>query len=448
MKTFLVSILTFFMILSAHPAFAQLSFAILPIETRGEVSEETREIAESALYQNLIDTRKYKIIERSRLESILEEQSFQMTGATDETEAVEIGKILGVEKLIASRLYWKDENQPAMSFSIIDVATAEVELSREMSFANYRVDSLARFCASYIVREYPLLGDVIGEAKGIIVVGLGKNHGIRVGDRLFVARREELVADDGEILFQDINRIGTLRVTKVGPARSMTTILSVKDDAVTIVKHDLVSPEPIPKNDPFISIEPLLGNVKKGRLVLDDDMQNRKYLSPNSNNAEDYMNGQLHLDATHLTAGHCYAYYPAPFDRLDNFIMEGTVEFQPIAEKYNKFSVVFRSRGDYTSSDNYNFYWNDEGSFAVYIWQLSNPFELVPLQATPSINRGESVNTFRIVAYGSKVDCYINDEFVTAFEDESLEKGQIGFMTGSYSYVTIDDFKIWEAVKN
>ncbi|MCP4402517.1 MAG: hypothetical protein GY801_35080, partial [bacterium] len=217
MKTRLSSILTLFILLSAVPAFAQISFAILPVETTGEVSDETREIAESALYQNMIDTRKYKIIERSRLESILEEQSFQMTGATDETEAVEIGKILGVEKLLASRLYWRDENQPAMSFSIIDVATAEVELSRELSFANYRVDALARFCASHIVREYPLLGDVLGEAKGIIVVGLGKNHGIRVGDRLFAARKEELVDDDGEVLFQEINRVGTLRVTKVGP---------------------------------------------------------------------------------------------------------------------------------------------------------------------------------------------------------------------------------------
>ena len=448
MKMFVSSIIVLFVLFSGiSEGFAQISFAILPIETKGEVSEETREIAESALYQNLIDTHRYKIIERGRLESILEEQSFQMTGAADETEAVEIGKILGVEKLIASRLYWKDENQPAISFSIINVATAEVELSRELSFANYRVDSLARFCASHIVREYPLLGDVIGEAKGIIVVGLGKNHGLKVGDRLFVARKEELVADDGEVLFQDLNRIGTLRVTKVGAARSTTQILSLTDEELRIAKHDLVSPEPIPKNDPFISIEPLLGNIEKGRLLLDDDMQSRKYLSPSYNNSDDYRDGKLHLDATHLTAGHCYAYYPTPFDRLDDFIMEGTVEFQPITEKYNKVSVAFRSRGDYTSSDNYNFYWNDEGSFAVYIWQLSNPFELVPLQATPTLNRGESVNTFRIVAYGSKVDCYINNEFVTAFEDETLEKGQIGFMAGSYSYMTIDDVKIWEAVK-
>ncbi|MCP4396373.1 MAG: hypothetical protein GY801_03545, partial [bacterium] len=277
--------------------------------------------------------------------------------------------------------------------------------------------------------------------------GLGKNHGIRVGDRLFAARKEELVDDDGEVLFQEINRVGTLRVTKVGPSRSQTKVLALKDKDVNIEKYDLVSPEPIPKNDPFISAEPLLGNVEKGKLILDDDMQSRKYLSPNYNNSENYIDGNLHLDGTQLTAGHSYAYYPAPFDRLEDFIMEGTVEFQPITEKYNKFSVVFRSRGDYNNSDNYNFYWNDEGSFAVYTWQLSNPFELVQLQATPALNRGDSVNTFRIVAYGSKVDCYLNDEFVTAFEDESLEKGQIGFMASSYSYVTIDEFKIWRAVK-
>jgi hypothetical protein len=446
-KTYVLIVVILGLVVSSSNAFAQISFAILPMEAKGNVSAEDREEAESYLYQYLIESRKYKIIERGRIEEIMKEQSFQMTGATDRVKAVEIGKVLGVEKLIASTIYLKIQNQFAMKVSVIDVTTAEVEFSKEISLYNYRPSDLAKFCTSYIVAEYPLLGEILGKAKDIIVVNLGRNHGLKTGDRLFVARKEVLVDDNGEVLFQGVNRIGILRVTKLDAVRSQTEILSLEDPNNAFEKHDLVSPEPIPKKEPLISPEPLLPDVVKGKLLLDDDMEQRKYLSPANNAGEAYIGGKLHLNATQLTVGHVYCYYPIPFDNLENFVIEGVVEFQPIKEKYNKFSVVFRKNGPYQSSNCYNFYWHNQGEFAVYQWRLANPFEIVPLQSSPAINRGESQNTFRVVAYGSKFDCYLNDQFVTGFEDETLEKGSIGFMVETYGYATVDNVKIWEAVK-
>ncbi|MBD3308534.1 hypothetical protein GF339_19060 [candidate division KSB3 bacterium] len=441
----LVTVVVFLM--CGGTALAQISFAILPIEAKGGVAETNREEAESSLYQYLTESKKYKIIERSRIEEIMEEQAFQMTGATDQAKAVQIGKILGVEKLLASKLYLKAEDQLALSFSVIDVATAEVEFSREVSSYDYSAADHARFCASYIIAEYPLLGSILGQVKDIIVVNLGKNHGLEVGDRLFVARREQLVDEDGEILFQEINRVGILKVTRLDAVRAQTQAVSLNDPENRFQKEDLVSPEPIPHREAILWTEPLLADVVKGELLLDDDMEQRKYLSPTYNNTDDYINGELHLDASHKTSGHVYCYYPIPFDMLENIIIEGVMEFQPIEGHYNRFNVVLRNNGEYHSSDSYNFYWHDEGGFAVYRWRLSNPFDLVELQASPAIHRGEARNTFRIVAYGSKFDWYLNDEFVIGFDDEFLEKGRVGFMVDSGGYATVDDVKIWEAVK-
>ncbi|GAK51567.1 hypothetical protein U14_02812 [Candidatus Moduliflexus flocculans] len=436
------------MCLLSVPAFAQISFAILPMETRGDINDVTKETAESALYQHLIGAKKYRILERSRIEEILKEQAFQSTGATDESEVVEIGKILGVEKLLTSTLYLKGENQYAISASVIDVATAQVEFSREFSYTNYLVEDIARVCAANLIAEYPLLSELVGKAGEVFVVGLGKNHGIKEGDRLFVARRE-IVKDDetGEVLFQQINRIGTLRVTKVDAVRSMTKILALEQPENPPLKGDLVSPEPVPKRDVMVASEPLLSTIAKGKLLLEDNMETRQYLSPTFNEGKSYLNGKLHLNGTKLTAGQVYCYYPSPFESLENIIMEGDVEFQPIESQYNRFSVVIRNRNDYLNSDSYNFYWNDEGGIAVYQWRLANPFEIVPLQSSPIVKRGDSLNTFRIVAYGAKFDFYLNDEFIAGFEEETLEKGRIGFMVESYGYVTIDNVNVWEAVK-
>ena len=91
-------------------------------------------------------------------------------------------------------------------------------------------------------------------------------------------------------------------------------------------KDDLVSPEPIPRKEETISQTPLLTDVKKGKLLLDDDMKKNKHLSPNKSTGDAYSGGRLHLNATHLDKYHAYVFYGAPLDNAENFIFEGKVK--------------------------------------------------------------------------------------------------------------------------
>jgi hypothetical protein len=72
---------------------------------------------------------------------------------------------------------------------------------------------------------------------------------------------------------------------------------------------------------------------------------------------------------------------------------------------------------------------------------------IIPLQTTPYLNRGAKKNRFKIVAYNSKFDLYINDQFIAGFEHELLEKGAIGFKVSFMSYVIVSGVRVWEAVK-
>lgn len=436
-----------FLILISCNSFAQLSFAILPIGIRGSISVEDREAAESALYQHLIESGKYRIIERSRIKQILEEQRLQSSGATDQDKAVEIGKILGVDKLITSNMYMKGSNY-AINFTVIDIATAQVEYSFEESSSNHSASSHGRFCAADIIERYSLIGKILGKSGDIYVVNLGTNHGLAEGDRLFVARNELLKGDDGSILFQEYKRLGTLQVTKLNPARAQAQVKHLLNSSIAFQKDDLISPEPIPKKDPVKSTTKLIDNITKGALLLDDDMKKKKWLSPASNLGEAYINGKLHLNAGNLTSGHAYCFYPVPFDKLENFIMEGEVTFTNITDKYNKINVVFRSDGKYGGGDTYSFYWHDEGEFGIYKFRTGNVFKLLPLQACPALHRGEATNTFRIEALGPQFQFYINDIFLIAVEDEYFEKGYVGFWADSKCYSIIDNVKIWEAIQN
>lgn len=401
-KLFIFSVIIFLLAFNGQ-AFCQTSFAILPMEVRGDVKPEKVEGAMSNLYQVLVNSKKYWIIDRDHVEAVLGEQSFQISGVTDSKDTVKLGKLLNVDKLVITSIYMKSADQFAINLSVVDITTGQAEFYKEITRLNYTPADHGRFCASAIIFQYPLLGSIEGVIKDIVIVNIGENQGMKSGDRLFVARKEELKGNNGEILFQEYKRIGTLEIITVDNKRSKARLKSLVNSSESFAKADLVSPEPIPKKEPLVSQTLLLGDVEKGKLILDDDMDNVKYLSVTNGPGDSYIDGKLHLNAVHKKSGHAYSFYPRPFNRLENFIFEGEIEFLATKNKYNKVSVVIRSIHDYPLNNSYHFFFNNDGKYEVYLsinGTKSN--QIIPLQSTLYLNRGISKNKFRIVAYDSK----------------------------------------------
>ena len=69
--------------------------AVLDLEAVGVSKVESYTITDR-LRSELVKTGAFIIVERSKMNAILEEQGFQMTGCTSEECAVEAGKLLGV----------------------------------------------------------------------------------------------------------------------------------------------------------------------------------------------------------------------------------------------------------------------------------------------------------------------------------------------------------------
>jgi hypothetical protein len=445
-KTLIISTFCFLVLLSAN-AYCETSFAIMPMEVRGDVKPEKVEEAISSLYKVLIDSGRYRIVDREHVKSVLNEQSFQMSGLTSKQETAKIGKLLNVDKLIAISMYMKKTDQFALNLRVIDIAGGEAEFYREVYRENYTLGDLGRFCAAHIIGNYPLLGKIEAVLNDVIIVNVGENNGVKDGSRLFVARKEVLRSNTGEILFQEYKRIGTLQVIGVDSTRSKAKVQKIQKNGESFVKGDIVSPEPLPKKKTLISETPLLAGIEKGKLILDDDMQQNKYLSVKNSQGEAYVDGRLQLNSLQRKAGHAYCFYPRPYDQLENIIFEGDVEFLETKNKYNKADVVFRSNTEYgVNHYAYSFFFNNDGSYEVNLSISGSNNQLIPLQSTPYLNRGAKKNHFRIVAYESRFDLYLNDNFISGFEHEMLEKGAVGFMASFGSYIAVSNVKIWEAI--
>ncbi len=424
---------------------AETSFGILPMVSKN-VSRDNIDEATTALYENLISSKKYSIVNRKEIKKVLREQAFQMTGATSQRKKSQMGRILGIEKIISLSMYAKGKKNKAINLSVIDVETGQVEFTREIYEKNSGAKALGRYTAAAIINEYPLISNVLGKAGNSIIVNMGSRHGLESGDRLFVARHELLRDAKGKIIFKETKRIALLRVTHTGPRRAKTKIIRLMKTGTRIQPGDLVSKEPIPKQAPKISHSPLIQNYRKGKLIIDDNMRSEKLLSVIRNHGRAYKSGALHMNSTANNTGHAYCYYSAPADNLADFILQGEFEFQQIKSGYyNKINIAFCSNADYTHENGYALFFNNIGQYEIDVFKQGSVFSLVSIRNTHLLKRGVGeTNRFKIVAKDSRFDIYLNGKFLIGFEDYTFEKGAIGFKVNWGGYVTIDDVEIWK----
>ena len=76
----------------------------------------------------LFKTKHFKVIEREMMQEVLKEQGFQQSGCTTDECMVEIGRLIGVEKIIGGSIS-KVGNVYSVSSRIVNVETGEIEKS-------------------------------------------------------------------------------------------------------------------------------------------------------------------------------------------------------------------------------------------------------------------------------------------------------------------------------
>jgi len=108
------------------------SAAVFPVQARGVDSNSVR-IIEDALSNSLMQTGKLRLLERSQMETVLREQGFQSTGTCDGSEcAVQVGKILGIQKGVVSSLGLLGRTW-VLNARMVDIETGEILVSTQRS---------------------------------------------------------------------------------------------------------------------------------------------------------------------------------------------------------------------------------------------------------------------------------------------------------------------------
>ncbi len=101
------------------------SIAVLPLHSNG-ISPSEALVLTDELRSVMVQSAKYTVVERNNMESILKEQGFQMSGCTSSECAVEAGKLLGVQKMVAGSVGKLGEIYN-INLRLFDVATGKID---------------------------------------------------------------------------------------------------------------------------------------------------------------------------------------------------------------------------------------------------------------------------------------------------------------------------------
>ena len=122
--TFLV-ILSTFLILFAQSQITTI--AVLDFEGLG-IDATTAKALTNRIRTELVKTGIYQVVERGKMDDILKEQGFQLSGCTSEACLVEAGQLLGVEKMLAGSIS-KVGNIYSVELRLIDIESGIIEKS-------------------------------------------------------------------------------------------------------------------------------------------------------------------------------------------------------------------------------------------------------------------------------------------------------------------------------
>lgn len=127
MKRIYVCLIALFLFNAMAAQDEKLRIAVFdPTSSGTSIDEGTKIAIREIVSSTIVNTGKHSIVERSLLEKVMQEQSFYNSGAVDDSQMTEIGKLAGANKIIVS-VVTLTGGRNMLSIKMIDVQTANVE---------------------------------------------------------------------------------------------------------------------------------------------------------------------------------------------------------------------------------------------------------------------------------------------------------------------------------
>lgn len=212
----------------------RLSLTVLPFEQKGEIPESSL-FFQDGLIDALVDQNRFRLVERDKLDAILQEQKLSRTKLIDPGTALRLGKLVAAQTILTGSII---ETRTGIEIvaRMIDTETSDILATSDV-YGEVKelpeIGELAEGMAVKFHREFPLLDGIVIQRKGNEIftdMGKGKIKPLR---RLIVYHEVPIKHPiTGKTLGSDNQIRGHARVSQVVPDMSKAEIISGEPSAI------------------------------------------------------------------------------------------------------------------------------------------------------------------------------------------------------------------------
>jgi TolB-like protein len=209
-----------------------LTLAVLPFQGKGE-SQNYVEAATDKMVTQLVELRRFKVIERAKLEEVLQEQTLQVSGVVDEKTAVDVGRVAGADAIVLGNVSVIGPST-TVSARVIDTKSSEVIVAKNMRAERTDLEDVEKMIESVaimIYNELPLVqGSVINKEGNVMYIDVGSDKRIRRGSRCVAFREVGDLLDPitGAVIDKKVKMLGEVQVEEVLEKASKVELVKVE----------------------------------------------------------------------------------------------------------------------------------------------------------------------------------------------------------------------------
>jgi TolB-like protein len=198
---------------------SRLSIAVMRLDAKGE-AEEYQDLLSEKMVTQLVNLRRFRVIERSALDKILQEQALGVSGVVDEATAVQIGKVAGADAIVFGSINVSDR-YGKVTARVISVETSETIVAEEADTDRPNIKNMEKITEQVAVGIYnamPLVeGNIIGVEAEDIYIDIGGNVGLRKGTKCIAFSAGDPIVHPvtGEVIGQKNKKLAELVVSQV-----------------------------------------------------------------------------------------------------------------------------------------------------------------------------------------------------------------------------------------
>jgi len=207
---------------------ARLAVAVVRFDRQGRPLDWN---LEERLTEALLGVKRFTLIEKIKIEEVMKEQAFSLTGAVDSASAVRVGKLLGADAIMIGSVN-NNDGHVEIDVRLVDAEGGAVITAHSAYGEGEKPESRSRMVeelAQKFRSDFPMVdGIVVKVEKERIYVDIGSIQGIRKDMKCVIYRDEETIKHPvtGEILGQKTRELGSVILHEVYDKMSEAIILA------------------------------------------------------------------------------------------------------------------------------------------------------------------------------------------------------------------------------